>query len=51
MLTHAPILKALNFFKPFSLATDANDLGIGSVLSQKDNENMDHPVAYHPKKN
>ena len=32
------------------LATDASDVGVGSVLLQEDDQNVDHPVCYFPKK-
>jgi hypothetical protein len=35
-----------DFSKRFILATDASDWGIGAVLSQKDTENLEHPIAY-----
>jgi len=35
-----------DFSKRFILATDASDWGIGAVLSQKDKENFEHPIAY-----
>ena len=35
-----------DFTKRFILATDASDWGIGAVLSQKDKENLEHPIAY-----
>jgi hypothetical protein len=45
-LTSAPIMTYPDFSKQFILATDASDCGIGAVLSQKDTENHEHPVAY-----
>ena len=46
----APILYSPNFTKPFILQTDASDRGTGAVLSQKDDEGHDHPVAYYSRK-
>jgi hypothetical protein len=45
-LISAPIITYPDFSKQFLLATDASDCGIGAVLSQKDTENHEHPVAY-----
>ena len=38
------------FHKPFKLAVDASDLGVGAVLTQEDCDGVDHPVAYYSKK-
>lgn len=46
LLTEAPILAHPNFEKPFILQTDASGHGIGAVLSQKDENNLDHPIAF-----
>ena len=43
----APILYSPNVTKPFILQTDASDWGSGAVLSQKDDEGHDYPVAYY----
>ncbi|CAG8808788.1 9796_t:CDS:2, partial [Dentiscutata erythropus] len=45
-LISTPIMTYLDFSKRFTLVTDASDWGIGAVLSQKDKENHEHPVAY-----
>ena len=45
-LTSTPIMTYPDFSKRFILATDASDWGIGAVLSQKDKENLEHPIAY-----
>lgn len=45
-LTTAPILIYPDFTKPFVLYTDASYLGLGAILSQKDDEGNEHVVAY-----
>ena len=45
-LISAPIMTYPDFSKKFILATDASDWGIGAVLSQKDEGNLEHPIAY-----
>ena len=49
-LCKAPILYSPNFTKPFIFQTDASDQGTGAVLSQKDDEGNDYPVAYYRRK-
>ena len=49
-LCAAPILKSPDFTRQFILQTDASDRGIGAVLSQLDEQGIDHPVAYYSKK-
>ena len=48
--TSAPILKYFDPTKPITLETDASDFALGVVLSQPDNENILHPVAYFSRK-
>lgn len=50
VLISAPVLAAPDFTRPFKLATDASDVGVGSVLLQEDDQNVDHPVCYFSKK-
>uniref|UniRef100_A0A1A8VFT9 Gypsy retrotransposon integrase-like protein 1 n=1 Tax=Nothobranchius furzeri TaxID=105023 RepID=A0A1A8VFT9_NOTFU len=50
LLTSAPILKAPDLSKPFSLEVDASQVGAGAVLLQADDDLIDHPVAYFSKK-
>ena len=50
LLCKSPILHNPDFEKPFILQTDASDRGVGAVLSQKDCNGDDHPIAYFSKK-
>lgn len=50
LLSSAPILHAPDFKKPFILATDASDVGVGAVLIQLDEQGIEHPVSYFSKK-
>ena len=49
-LCSSPVLRSPNFELPFILQTDASDNGIGGVLSQCDENDEEHPVAYFSKK-
>ena len=42
----APVLAFADFKKPFLLETDASIEGLGAVLSQKQDNDRYHPVAY-----
>jgi hypothetical protein len=35
-----------DFISPFFLSTDASQVGIGAVLSQRDKNNIEHPIYY-----
>jgi len=48
--TQAPILTHFDPTRPVILETDASDFAIGAVLSQRDEENRLHPVAFHSRK-
>ena len=50
MLTGSPVLVTPDFKRQFQLAVDASDAGVGAVLSQIDEENIDHPICYFSKK-
>jgi phospholipid-translocating ATPase len=39
-----------NFSKPFIVQYDASKIAIGAVLSQKDDEQREHPVSFFNKK-
>ena len=41
-----PVLAFTDFEKPFLLETDASSLGLGAMLSQKQDDGKFHPVAY-----
>jgi len=45
--TTAPILAHFDPGKPVIIETDASDFAIGAVLSQRDEENCLHPIAFH----
>ena len=49
-LCSKPILKSPDFNCPFTLQTDASDRGVGAVLSQTDEDGLEHPVAYYSRK-
>jgi hypothetical protein len=46
VLTSSPVMRLPNFDKPFILCTDASDTGLGAILSQLDDDHMEHPVYY-----
>jgi len=48
--TTAPILAHSDPEKPVVIETDASDFAIGAVLSQRDEENRLHPIAFHSRK-
>ena len=49
-LSNPPILAFLDFGKEFYLATDASNIGIGSCLMQKNDENKYQAIAYYSRK-
>ena len=49
-LSSSPVLWSPDFTRPFVLQTDASDVGVGAVLSQCDNEGLDHPICYFSRK-
>ncbi|GBN04117.1 Retrovirus-related Pol polyprotein from transposon 17.6 [Araneus ventricosus] len=49
-LTEMSVLYAPDYKKEFIIQTDASDLGIGILLSQRDGQNEEHPVLYLSKK-
>ena len=50
LLTSKPILCSPDIKKPFTLQTDVSETGIGAVLSQSDENGVEHPVAYFIRK-
>jgi len=48
--TTAPILRHFDPTRPVIIETDASDFAIGAVLSQRDEENRLHPIAFHSRK-
>ena len=45
-----PVLHSPDFTRGFILQTDASDRGIGAVISQLGDDNIDHPVAFFSRK-
>jgi hypothetical protein len=45
--TIAPILAHFDPKRPVIIETDGSDFALGAVLSQRDDENRLHPVAFH----
>ena len=50
ILSSAPVLVAPDFARPFCLAVDASEVGIGGVLLQAGADGLERPVAYFSKK-
>lgn len=50
ILSCAPVLQAPDFSRPFVLAVDACDVGVGAVLLQADDNGLERPVAFFSKK-
>ena len=49
-LSSSPVLQSPDFTRPFVLQTDASEVGVGAVLSQRDDEGLDHPISYFSRK-
>ena len=49
-LTKSPVLTIPDWTKEFKIQTDASATGLGFILMQKNNEGIDHPVAYGSRK-
>lgn len=50
LLISAPVLAAPDHLRPFSLAVDASDAGVGAVLQQRGADDVEHPIFYFSKK-
>jgi len=48
--TTAPILAHFDPQRPLIIETDTSDFTLGAVLSERDDENWLHPVAFHSRK-
>jgi hypothetical protein len=48
--TSAPILAHANPLNPFIVETDASDFALGAILSQYQEDNLLHPVAFYSRK-
>ncbi|CAM4699566.1 unnamed protein product [Caretta caretta] len=49
-LTSDPVLRVLDFDKPFVITTDASEHGVGAVLMQEGPDQQFHPVVFLSKK-
>ena len=49
-LSSAPVLRSPDFQRTFILRTDASNRGVGAVLSQRDDDGIEHPVGYFSRK-
>lgn len=50
VLSSPPVLRAPDFQRPFLLAVDACDVGVGAVLLQAGQDGYERPVAYFSRK-
>jgi len=45
-ISNPPVLKTPDYSKEFSISSDASGTGIGGVVSQKDENGKERPIAY-----
>ena len=50
MLSCPPVLVMPDFGLPFALTVDASGVGVGAVMSQRQIDGFDHPIAFFSKK-
>ncbi len=50
ILVSSPVLSAPDFEKQFTLTVDASDVGCGAVLTQFDEDSIEHPIGFFSKK-
>ena len=50
VLSNAPVLMTPDYSKPFTITSDASQCGIGGVLTQLDEKDLERPIAYYSKK-
>lgn len=50
LLCSSPVLQAPNNNRPFILQTDASDHGIGAILSQVDDNGVEHAVSHYSRR-
>ena len=49
-MTNYPVLQLPDFTRPFLVQVDASDRGLGAVLSQTDEQGLEHPVVFCSRK-
>ena len=49
-LCSTAVLQSPDFNRPFILQTDASNRGVGAVLSQRDDDGNERPIAYYSRK-
>ena len=49
-LATQPVLVSHDYQRPFILQTDASERGLGCVLSQRDDQDVDWPIAFYSRK-
>ena len=50
ILSNNPVLKAPDFSRPFKMAVDASDVGVGAVLLQEGIDGIEQPISYFSRK-